>query len=91
MATLTVSDQLKAAIRAFGSGTAYAAAKASGVPVAGIQRFLNGERELRTDSVDRLCKALGLELRTIDTDAKPVESTRPGKAIKGGKSTANRK
>lgn len=58
----TVSEQLKSAIRSFGTGTAYAAAKASGVPVGAVQRFLDGERGLHSDSVDKLCKALRLEL-----------------------------
>jgi hypothetical protein len=59
----TVCETLKAAIRANGSG--YAAAKASGVNVSAVLRFLNGERDLKGQSIDKLCAALGLELKPV--------------------------
>jgi len=58
-----ISEQLKDALRAH--GTAYRAGKESGVEITAVQRFLNGERDLRLASADKLCKALGLELRPV--------------------------
>ena len=57
---VTVSDELRAAIRA--SGTSYKLAKTTGVAEAVIGRFLRGERDLRLATVDRLAAALGLRL-----------------------------
>ena len=58
---MSISEQLKAAVEA--NGTAYRAAKESGVEVSAVQRFLNGERDLRLASAAKLCEALGLELK----------------------------
>jgi plasmid maintenance system antidote protein VapI len=60
---MTVSEQLKQAIQS--QGTAYRAGKASGVAATVIQRFLNGERDLRLATADKLCAVLGLELRPV--------------------------
>jgi plasmid maintenance system antidote protein VapI len=68
--SMTISDQLRSAIRSYGTGTAYAASKASGVAVDSIQRFLDGDRDLRLESAARLCEALGLELRATIGNAK---------------------
>lgn len=57
---MTVSDQLRRAIKASGR-TQLELAEASGVPTSGICRFLQGG-ELRTGNVDRLCSALRLKL-----------------------------
>lgn len=69
---MSIAEQLRAAIEA--SGTAYRAAKDSGVDVTIVQRFLNGERDLRLATAARLCEALGLELRPID---KPTTKPAP--------------
>ena len=63
--TVTVTDQLRAAIEAETKRrTLYQVAKGSGVNWAVLSRFLTGERPtLRSDTVDRLCDSLGLELR----------------------------
>ncbi len=57
----TASDTLKEIIRARGI-TAYSLAKMSGASVDAIQRFLNGERGLSTQTFDKLAEALGLAL-----------------------------
>ena len=63
---MTVTDQLRAAIEAETKRrTMYQVAKGSGVNWAVLSRFLTGERPtLRSDTVDRLCDFLGLELRS---------------------------
>ena len=38
-------------------------AEKAGVDQAVIWRFLNGERDIRLETADRLCEVLGLELR----------------------------
>ncbi len=58
-----IVEQLKDAIRAH--GTAYRTGKESGVEITAIQRFLNGERDLRLASAEKICEALGLELRPV--------------------------
>jgi DNA-binding Xre family transcriptional regulator len=62
---MTVSNQLRAAIKAATKRkTLYRIAKESDVAWAVLSRFLTGERPtLRTDTMDRLCDYLGLELR----------------------------
>ena len=62
---MTVTDQLRAAIEAETKRrTLYQVAKGSGVNWAVLSRFLTGERPtLRSDTMDRLCDYLGLELR----------------------------
>ena len=61
MRSATISEQLRAIIAASGM-TAYALGKAAGVDVAVVSRFINGERDLRLATVDRLCSALGCRL-----------------------------
>jgi hypothetical protein len=60
---MTVSDALRAAIEKSGR-TYYDIAKEAGVDWGTLQRFVDGTRpNIRIDSVDKLCVALGLELR----------------------------
>lgn len=62
MRTRTISDVLRAEIRA--SGLALLAIQnETGVHRASISRFLRRERELRSGAVDRLCSYFGLELK----------------------------
>ena len=63
---MTVSEQLRNAIEAMIARgvTLYRIAKGSDVNWSALQRFVIDERkELRTGTVDRLCKYLTLELR----------------------------
>jgi len=57
-----VSEQLRQAIRSSGQSLCQIAA-ASGTDDGQLSRFMRGERGLVTDSVDRVCSYLGLELR----------------------------
>jgi DNA-binding Xre family transcriptional regulator len=61
---MTISNQLKGALN--GSGmTVYRLSRESGVDKAVLYRFLSGERRTLTlATVDRLCKCLGLELKS---------------------------
>lgn len=57
---MQLSDTILRAILAYPSR--YALAKATGVSEGVLSRFVNGERDLRLATVDRLASALGLEL-----------------------------
>lgn len=59
-----VGDTLREAIRRDGR-SATTLARDSGVSKPQITRFLRGERSLTLGAVDRLCVALGLELRYV--------------------------
>ena len=59
---MSVSEQLKTAI-ANDPRTMYALARDAKVSPIQIWRFTQNERGLTTKVVDRLCEALGLELR----------------------------
>lgn len=70
-----VSDQLRAIIKARISP--YAVATAAGVAPSVLTRFMNGERGLTTDTLDRLAEALGLKL--VETRrGRSAATTRPG-------------
>ena len=56
-----MSELLRKAIRK-SDLTAAELSRRSGVPESGISRFLNGDHQLRTENVDRLCHTLGLTL-----------------------------
>jgi plasmid maintenance system antidote protein VapI len=45
--------------------TGYRLAIDSGVASAVISRFMTGKRELNLGTAERLCRAVGLELRTV--------------------------
>ncbi|MBM4071155.1 MAG: helix-turn-helix transcriptional regulator [Planctomycetes bacterium] len=57
----TVSDALREAIRENGKSL-YQVAKNSGINYSVLWRFLEGERQLTTVTVDRLCCYLGYKL-----------------------------
>jgi DNA-binding Xre family transcriptional regulator len=63
----TISESLRGIIRASGM-TAYALGKKAAVDPAVIARFVSGERDLRLETVDKLCAALDCELnqKTVD-------------------------
>jgi ribosome-binding protein aMBF1 (putative translation factor) len=43
-------------------------AKESGLPQSVVSDYLTGRGEMRTDTMQSLCQALGLELRPMDSD-----------------------
>ena len=57
----TFADQIRAAAKRY--GTPYALARDSGVNSAVVGRFLKGERDVTLTTAEKLCNALGLELR----------------------------
>lgn len=57
-----IDAALRAAITKSGL-THYALAKAAGVAVAQIDRFVAGERDIRLGTAARVAEALGLELK----------------------------
>lgn len=60
---MTVSDQLRRAIIDSGL-THYRIGKDTGIDTKVIDRFVSGERPtIRSDTLDRLCEYLGLQLR----------------------------
>ncbi len=58
----TFADLIRATTEAR-SLTAYALARDSGVNSAVVGRFLKGQRDVTLATAERLCRALGLELR----------------------------
>lgn len=57
----TLSETLKQAIVS-SELSRYRIAKESGVGAGILSRFVNGERELKLDTADKICKVLGLSL-----------------------------
>jgi DNA-binding phage protein len=57
----TISDQLKAAVKASGL-TSYRVAKDAGITQIMLDRFMAGDGDLRLATAAKLCDALGLEL-----------------------------
>jgi plasmid maintenance system antidote protein VapI len=62
----SLSGQLRDIIAARGL-TAYAVAKAAGVDVRLVQRFLDQERDIRLETADKIARALGLRLAEVAT------------------------
>lgn len=58
----TFADRIRATTEARGL-TAHALARASGVNSAVVGRFLKGQRDVTLTTAEKLCRALGLELR----------------------------
>jgi transcriptional regulator with XRE-family HTH domain len=59
--TVSISDQLREAIRACGT-TRYALARQLGISQSTLSRFVSGERGLTLDVVDKLADVLGLQI-----------------------------
>ena len=59
---LLEQDLIRRAVQDSGR-TPYAVAQAAGVPQAVLSRFLRGERGVTLDTAEKLCRALGLDLR----------------------------
>ncbi len=58
----TFADLIRATTEARGL-TAYALARDSGVNSAVVGRFLKGQRDVTLTTAEKMCRALGLELR----------------------------
>jgi plasmid maintenance system antidote protein VapI len=56
------ADVIRRAVQDSGR-TPYAVAQAAGVPQAVLSRFLRRERGINLDTAEKLCRALGLDLR----------------------------
>jgi plasmid maintenance system antidote protein VapI len=65
----TFSDQLRVAIKNSGL-TQYRLSQEAGINRSILTRFVSGQRGLTSDSIDRLMKCLGLELRPIEPKQK---------------------
>ena len=65
---IMVTDALREAIqkRTENGETIYMIAKNTGVDHGVIARFVRGERQLRGDTIDKLCEYLGLNLQSDD-------------------------
>ena len=59
--TKTASDVLRDALRSSDESLRQIGARAD-VDVGRLSRFVRGQRRLTSDAIDRLCKALGLQL-----------------------------
>jgi transcriptional regulator with XRE-family HTH domain len=57
----SIADELRRAIERSGKSR-YRIAQESGVAEAVLSRFVHGERDLRLDTADKLCAALGLRV-----------------------------
>lgn len=57
----TVSHTLRRALESCGA-TRYAVSKATEIPESTLSRFVVGKKHLRGETIDRLCKYLGLAL-----------------------------
>ena len=79
---MTVSEQLRKAVVASGQ-THYRIGKETRVSTRILDRFVSGERPtLRSDTLDRLCKYLGLELQPKKQTEKKQPSKRPERGSK---------
>ncbi len=58
----SLAEIIRATTKARGL-TAYALARDSGVNSAVVGRFLKGERDVTLTTAEKMCRALGLELR----------------------------
>lgn len=61
---MTLSETIRDAMRR-DERSLYALAVDSGVSRGQLVRFYNGQRELTLPAADKLCRALGLELRPV--------------------------
>jgi plasmid maintenance system antidote protein VapI len=56
-----LADVIRASVERLG-WTKYRLAQESGVAQAVVGRFINGERDLKLETADKLCRVLGLRL-----------------------------
>ena len=75
-----LSEQMKALLR--GKKSRYAIAKATGIDVASLSRFISGKRSLSAAAWDELGKYLCLEL--IESHWTPTPGERIEEALRGG-------
>jgi DNA-binding phage protein len=69
-------EQLKQAIRTSGK-TVYRISKDSGVGSDQLSRFLSGKRTLELPAVERICRALNLQLTAAPAAPAPKKKTTP--------------
>ena len=69
----TIAEQLKQAIERSGKSR-YRISNESGIAQAVLSRFVNGERDLKLETADKLIAALGLQV---------VLESKPQKKLKG--------
>ena len=60
MKSKSITDQLRAAIRGYGS--IYAVARDSGIRQSMLQRFMTDGLDIRLQTADRLCEFFGMHL-----------------------------
>ena len=70
----TLTEQLKEAIRASGKSL-YQISRESGVASPQLYRFVNGDRSLTLPAVDKICRALRLQL-VSQAEAPPAKKGR---------------
>ena len=84
---VSISEQLKKAIRAY--GTVYAVARDSGVSCPVLQRFVAGQRDVYLATADRLCVFFGMHL-TQPTAKRPKANGRKTPKRSGPKRAAKK-
>lgn len=75
MAAKPVSEQLREAIRKCGK-TRYRISKETGIPQATLSRFVSGLAGMGWESIDKLCKCIGVRLTTESESTKRKTSKR---------------
>ena len=83
---MSLSDQLRQAIEAYGS--VYAVARDSGVSQSALQRFVTEERDLYLKTAERLIEFFGMR---VSQPAKPQAGGRATKAAKLRKAGTDRR
>ena len=75
---MTVTEQLRRTIISSGK-THYRIGKDTAVDIKAIDRFVSGERPtLRSDTLDKLCQYLGLELKPTERETKSQTARKKG-------------
>jgi len=77
----TLADDLKKAIAESGM-TTYAIAKQCGISQIGIDRFVNGERDMRIETASKICHVLGYGLAKLETSKTKTAKKATKKAVK---------
>jgi transcriptional regulator with XRE-family HTH domain len=75
----SLSDHLRRIVNQ-ASMSRYAISKRTGIPQSVLSRFVNGERGLSLESIDKLAEVLGLEIR-VKPGAKQRRETEDGIGI----------
>ena len=73
---MNISEQIRRAVKNTDVSW-YAIARAAGVPLTTLGRFMRGERGMTTESVDALGKVLGLTLTTDKAAVRKLAAEAP--------------